>query len=50
MQVEFATDVVFHQQAQFQPLYEAIVRTAVHAIKADNVATFLGRKLTLPVA
>jgi hypothetical protein len=46
MQVEFATDVVFYQQADFQPLYEAIIRTAVHAIKADNVATFLGRKLT----
>ncbi len=46
MQVEFATDVVFHQQADFQPLYESIIRTAVQAIKADNVATFLGRKLT----
>lgn len=46
MQVEFATDVLFRQQAQFQPLYEAIIRTAVHAIKADHVATFLGRKLT----
>ena len=46
MQVEFATDVVFHQQAEFQPLYEALIRTAVQAIKADQVATFLGRKLT----
>ncbi len=46
MQVEFATDVVFHQQTQFQPLYEAITRTAVQAVKVDQVATFLGRKLT----
>lgn len=46
MQVEFATDVIFHQQAYFQPLYDAIVRTAVHAVRADHVATFLGRKLT----
>ncbi|MCP3878629.1 MAG: MarR family transcriptional regulator [Sulfitobacter sp.] len=46
MQVEYATDVLFHRQADFQPLYEAIVRTAVHVIKAENVATFLGRKLT----
>jgi hypothetical protein len=38
--------VVFRRQAQFQPLYEAIVRTAVHVIKAEHVATFLGRKLT----
>ena len=44
--MEFATDVVFQKQADFQPLYESIIRTAVQAIKADNVATFLGRKLT----
>ncbi len=46
MQAEYATDVVFHRQARFQPLYEAIVRTAVHVIKAPDVATFLGHKLT----
>ncbi len=46
MQVEYATDVVFRRQADFQPLYEAIVRTAVHVIRAENVAVFLGRKLT----
>jgi len=46
MQVEFATDVVFRQQGEFQPLYQSIIRTAVQAVKADNVATFLGRKLT----
>ncbi len=46
MQVEYATDVIFRRQATFQPLYENIVRTAVHAVKPDHVATFLGRKLT----
>jgi len=46
MQVEYATDVVFRQQAKFQPLYEAIVRTAVHVIKAEHVAMFLGHKLS----
>jgi hypothetical protein len=46
MQVEYATDVVFRQQAKFQPLYEAIVRTAVHVVKAEHVAMFLGHKLT----
>lgn len=46
MQAEYATDIVFHRQRDFQPLYEAIVRTAVHVIKAENVASFLGRKLT----
>jgi hypothetical protein len=46
MQVEYATDVIFHRQAQFQPLYDAITRTAVQAIKAEHLTTFLGRKLT----
>jgi hypothetical protein len=45
MQVEYATDVIFRRQADFQPLYDAIVHTAIHAVKAEHVATFLGRKL-----
>jgi hypothetical protein len=46
MQVEFSTDVVFRHRDDFQPLYESLVTTAVHAIKPEHVATFLGRKLT----
>ena len=45
MQVEYATDVVFARQADFQPLYAALTRTAIHAVKPAHVATFLGRKL-----
>lgn len=45
MQVEYATDVVFRQQSEFQPLYENIVRSAAVDVKADQVAAFLGRKL-----
>lgn len=44
-QVEFATDIVFRTQADLAPVYETMIRTAVHAVKADQVATFLGRKL-----
>ena len=46
MQVEYATDIVFRRQADLQPLYEALTRTAIHTVKPDNVATFLGRQLT----
>jgi hypothetical protein len=46
MQVEFATDVMFERHAAFQPLYEALVRTAIHAVKPEHVATFFERKLT----
>ena len=45
MQVEYATDIVFKRQAYLGPVYEELVRTATHAVKADNIATFLGRKL-----
>jgi hypothetical protein len=45
MQVEYATDIVFRRQQELAPIYEALVRTAVHAVKAEDVATFLGRKL-----
>lgn len=46
MQVEMATDIVFKRQADLQPLYEALTRTAIHAVKPGQVATFLGRKIT----
>ena len=45
MQVEYATDIVYRRQRDLAPVYEAITRTAVHAVKAEHVATFLGRKL-----
>ena len=46
MQVEYSTDLVFKRQADLAPIYDTISRTAVHAVKAENIATFLGRKLT----
>lgn len=45
MQVEFATDIVFKRQKYLAPLYDELIRTATHAVKADDIATFLGRKL-----
>ena len=46
MQVEYSTDVLFERQSDLAPIYQAITRTAIQAVKADDVATFLGRKLT----
>ena len=45
MQVEYATDIIFKSQKNLKTIYENISRTAIHAVKADNIATFLGRKL-----
>ena len=46
MQAEYATDIVFKRQTDLDPIYEELVRTAIHAVKPDHVATFLGRRLT----
>jgi hypothetical protein len=44
-QAENATDIVFKRQDDLKPLYEALVRTAIHAVKAEDIAIFLGRVL-----
>lgn len=46
MQIEYSTDVMFKRQVDLAPIYDVISRTAIHAVKAEHVATFLGRKLT----
>jgi hypothetical protein len=45
MQVEYAMDLVFKSRQALAAIYEPLVRTAIHAVKAEHVATFLGRKL-----
>ena len=45
-QVEYATDVVFKRQEDLHDLYSCLILTAIHAVHPDQVATFLGRKLT----
>jgi hypothetical protein len=44
-QVEFASDIVFQRQSDLQAIYGRLTRTAIHTVKPDNIATFLGRKL-----
>jgi hypothetical protein len=44
MQIEYATDIVFNKQSDLKPVYDEIVRTAIHSVKTENIATFLGRK------
>ena len=45
-QCEYATDVVFKKQADLQDIYGNLTRTAIHTVKPDNIATFLGKKLS----
>ena len=45
-QCEYATDVVFRRQADLAAIYGTLTRTAIHTVKPDNIATFLGKKLS----
>ena len=45
-QVEFSTDLVFRRREDLQAIYGHLTRTAIHTVKPDNIATFLGRKLS----
>jgi hypothetical protein len=46
MQVEYATDLVFRSAATLGPLHEQLVRESVLSVKAEQIATFLGRRIT----
>jgi len=50
MQVEYATDLAFRSTASLGPLYQQLVRESVISVKADQVASFLGRKITPQLA
>lgn len=45
MQAEYATDIVFKKQQDLQAIYSELITTAIHTVKPDNIATFLGHKL-----
>jgi hypothetical protein len=45
-QCEYATDVIFKKQQDLQSIYRQIISTAVHTVNAEDIATFLGQKLT----
>lgn len=45
MQAEFATDLVFKRREDLQAFYPSLLETLTHAVKPEDIATFLGRKL-----
>ena len=44
--MEYATDLAFRSTATLGPLYEQLVRQSVLDVKAEHVASFLGRQIT----
>jgi hypothetical protein len=45
MQAEYATDIVFKRAQDLQPIYETLVKTAIHTVKPESIAMFLAKKL-----
>jgi len=50
MQVEYSTDLVFDSEQTLKSLYEELSRQAVLSVKAEQVASFLGKKITPQLA
>ena len=50
MQVEYATDLAFRSAATLGPLYDQLIRQTVLSVKAEQVASFLGRQITPQLA
>src|SRR5271163_747866 len=50
MQVEYSTDLVFRSATTLGPLYEQLIRQSVLSVKAEQIATFLGRQITPQLA
>ena len=50
MQIEYSTDLVFRSKTMLAPLYEQLTRHSVLTVKAETIATFLGRKIAPKLA
>ena len=46
-QAEYASDIIFKKQDELKPIYDNIVKTAMHTVTPENIATFLGKRLTV---
>ena len=45
-QIECSTDIVFRSREVLQPVYSEMIKTAVFSVHPDNIATFLGKRIT----
>src|SRR5712672_716835 len=50
MQVEYATDLVFRSVGTLRPLYQHLARESVLSVKAEQIASFLGRQISPQLA
>ena len=50
MRAEYSTDLFFKSEQILRPLYEQLSREAVLSVRCEQVATFLGKKITPQLA
>ena len=46
-QVEYSTDIVFKNSETLKPLYDNIIKTAMHTVTPDDIANFLGKRFSV---
>jgi hypothetical protein len=46
MQVEYSWDIIWKQEKDLKPVYSEISRQAILTVKAQNIAKFLGKRLS----
>jgi len=47
IQVEYACDILFENEESLKPLYDNIIKTAMHTVTPDNIANFLGKRFSV---
>jgi len=46
-QVEYSTDIIFKNSETLEPVYENIIKTAMHTVTPDDIANFLGKRFSV---
>lgn len=46
-QVEYALDIIFKNEESLKPLYDNIIKTAMHTVTPDDIASFLGKRFSV---
>lgn len=46
-QVEYATDIIFKDSETLKPVYDNIIKTAMHTVTPEDIANFLGKRFSV---
>jgi len=46
-QVEYSMDIVFKNSETLEPVYENIIKTAMHTVTPEDIASFLGKRFSV---